>query len=54
VRRNPSKDKIAVDIFVTEHHGYEGVVTRYWLSQPVVDKIELNSDGKDVKFKVLM
>lgn len=53
VRQNP-KGEIAVDIFVTEHQGYKGVVTRYWLAQQAVDKIELNPDDKQVKFKLIM
>jgi hypothetical protein len=53
VREN-ARGEIAVDIFVDEHPtAYEGILTRIWLSQEAVDKIELNPKPKPAKFRLL-
>jgi hypothetical protein len=53
VRENP-RGEISVDIFVDEAKGpYSGLLTRIWLSQEAVDKIELNPNPQPAKFKLL-
>ena len=53
VRQN-KLGEIAVDIFVTEHpNPFEGIVTRIWLAQDAVDRIELNPNPKPAKFRLL-
>jgi hypothetical protein len=52
VREN-IRGEIAVDIFVDEATGpSSGVVTRIWLSQEAVDRIELNPNPKPAKFRL--
>jgi hypothetical protein len=52
VRENARRE-IAVDIFVDESTGpYSGLLTRIWLSQEAVDRIELNPNPRPAKFRL--
>jgi hypothetical protein len=51
-RQNP-RGEISVNIFVDEHPTpNEGILTRIWLHQDAVDKIELNVESEPIKFSL--
>ena len=53
VREN-ARGEIAVDIFIDESTGpNSGVLTRIWLSQEAVDRIQLSPKPQPAKFKLL-
>jgi hypothetical protein len=53
VREN-ARGEIAVDIFVDEAtNQHSGVLTRIWLSQEAVDRIEFNPSPQPAKFRLL-
>jgi hypothetical protein len=49
-----TRGEIAIDIFIDEHPSpYEGVLTRIWLAQDAVDKIELNPKPEPAPFRLV-